>query len=71
MKKNITKLAKFKAKIKGKFNKIFKIKANFVADLLTLLALIIIFLTTLALNFYVGMYVLAILLLIVSYFIAK
>lgn len=55
---------KFKAKIKG-------IKAVIVADLLTITALIIIFGTTFMLNHYVGTYVLAVELLIISYFVAR
>ena len=65
------KLAEIKAKIQAKLNKIKEIKADKVADLLTISALIIIFGTTFALNRYVGMYLLAIELLIISYFIAK
>lgn len=63
--------AKIKATIDKKNNKITTIKASKVADLLTLLSLFIIFLTTFQLNRYIGMYVLSLELLIISYFASK
>lgn len=65
------KLAEIKVIIKQKFNKTIKIKANNVADLLTFISLFIIFGTTYKLNWYIGMYVLAIELLIMSYFMTR
>lgn len=65
------KLAEIKVKIKQKLNKATKIKANNVADLLTFISLFIIFGTTYKLNSYIGMYILAIELLIVSYFMTR
>lgn len=59
------------AKLHKKLNKFNEIKANTVADLLTILAFIIIFGTTFVLNVYIGAYVLAIELLITSYFVAR
>lgn len=66
MQKIKQKIALKVAKIKEKLN---KIKANKVADLLTLVAFFIIFFTTFLLNKYIGMYILAVLLLITGYFI--
>lgn len=66
-----SKLAKIKIRIQQKFNKITKIKANNVADLLTFISLFIIFLTTFMLIWWLGMYILAIELLILSYFMAR
>ncbi len=71
MNKSKSKLAFVKAKIKAKFNKVINIKANNVADLLTILAFFIVFLTTYTLNKSIGMYVLATQLLILSYFVAR
>lgn len=65
------KLANIKVNLKRKFNKITKIKANKVADLLTLLSLFIIFFTTFQLIWWLGMYILAIELLILSYFMVR
>lgn len=65
------KLAKIKMKIQQELNKITKIKANNVADLLTFISLFIIFLTTFMLIWWLGMYILAIELLILSYFMAR
>jgi len=67
-------LFKFWEKIKGifkKLNKVKEIKASSLADILTILALIIIFGTTFMLNVYIAMYLLAIILFLVSYFVAK
>lgn len=64
-------MKKIKTKINNIIAKIAKIKASKVADLLTLVAFFIIFFTTFLINPYVGMYILAVLLLICSYFIAK
>ncbi|CUU45464.1 protein of unknown function [Clostridium beijerinckii] len=65
------KLANIKVNIKRKLNKIIKIKANYVADLLTFLSLFIIFWTTFQLVWWLGTYILAIELLIISYFISR
>lgn len=65
------KLANIKVDFKRKLNKITKIKANKVADLLTLLSLFIIFFTTFQLIWWLGMYILAIELLILSYFMVR
>ncbi len=53
-----------------KVNKLFSWKL-FKADLLTIVSFFIIFSTTYTLNKYIAMYLLAIFLLIISYFIAK
>lgn len=71
MSKIKAKLAKIKVNLKIKFNKITKIKANKVADYLTLLSLFIIFLTTYMLIWWLGMYILAIELLILSYLMVR
>jgi len=65
------KLAEIKVNFKKKFNKITNIKAKKFADLLTFLSLFIIFLTTYNLIWWLGMYILAIELLILSYFMAR
>ncbi|MBV4417462.1 hypothetical protein [Clostridium tyrobutyricum] len=63
------------SKIKAKFNEIkgliCKIKFIQVADLLTLGAFFIVFFTTFLINKYIGMYVLAVILVIISYFLSK
>lgn len=71
MSKIKAKLANIKVDFKRKLNKITKIKANKVADLLTLLSLFIIFFTTFQLIWWLGMYILAIELLILSYFMVR
>ncbi|URZ15325.1 hypothetical protein [Clostridium felsineum] len=58
-------------KIKDKIKEIKEIKGHQVADILTFIAFIIVFVTTFLLNKYVGIYILALELLIFSYFIAK
>lgn len=65
------KLADIKVNIHKKLNKKPKIKASKVADLLTFISLFIIFVTTYQLIWWLGMYVLAIILLICSYFMAR
>ncbi|MFL0251261.1 hypothetical protein ACJDT4_12565 [Clostridium neuense] len=62
---------KFK-KVRSKIrNRIKKIKATKVADMLTLMALFIIAVSTLDLDIHIGLYVIAAELLIISYFISK
>lgn len=48
-----------------------KIKSSTVADFLTLIAMVIVFITSFVLNKYFGMYILSALMLIVSYFVVK
>jgi uncharacterized membrane protein len=61
---------RFKLKKHNKKSKIKEIKPALIAESLTIAALIIIFLTTFILNKYIGMYVLAIILIVSSYFIS-
>jgi|GEM_PF-2995135 len=57
--------------VKEKFNNIRNIKANILADLLIMLAFVVVFTTTFTLNRYAAMYLLAIFLFLLSYFVAK
>lgn len=63
--------SKFKLKRDKKTTKNGTIKPSFIADLLTIIAFIIIFFTTFTLNIYIAMYVLAIELIIFSYFVSR
>lgn len=63
--------SKFKLKKDKKTIKTSTIKPSFIADLLTIIAFIIIFFTTFTLNIYISMYVLAIELIIFSYFVSR
>lgn len=70
------KLARFKANIisifrQKKFNKKTKNKADLVQNFFELSSFFIIFYTSYCLNWYFGMYILALELLIFSYFISK
>ncbi|MDF2803066.1 MAG: hypothetical protein K0S61_2969 [Anaerocolumna sp.] len=66
--------SKFKRNKRIKHSKPIKkhsIKPTFLADILTIIAMIIIFFTTAMLNKYIAMYLLAIILIIFSYFISR
>lgn len=62
---------RFKRKKHSKPIKKHEIKPTFIADILTIIAFIIIFITTAMINIYVAMYILAAILIIFSYFISR